>query len=55
MPVYLMVKTIKPEAAAEISQQTGIPVEDLPEFDGKAWWWFPPPKLVIEVAAPPAA
>ena len=56
---HLMVKTIKPkagpEAAADISQQTGIPVEDLPEFDGKAWWWFPPPKLVIEVAAPPAA
>lgn len=56
---HLMVKTIKPkagpEAAAEISQQTGIPVEDLPEFDGKTWWWFPPPKLVIEVPSEPAA
>ncbi len=50
---HLLIQTIKPkagpEAAADISQQTGIPAENLPNFDGKSWWWFPPPKLVIEV------
>ena len=48
---HLLIQTIKPkagpEAAADISQQTGIPAENLPKFDGKSWWWFPPPKLVI--------
>ena len=54
---HLMIQSIKPKAgaAADISKQTGIPIEDLPEFDGKTWWWFPPPKLVIEVPREPAA
>ncbi|MEC8554659.1 MAG: AAA family ATPase [Planctomycetota bacterium] len=50
---HLSIQSIKPkagpESAATISQQTGIPVEQLPEFDGKTWYWFPPPKLVIDV------
>ena len=52
---HLLIKTIKPkagpEAAAEISKQTGNPIEDLPEFDGRNWWWFPPPKLVLNIPA----
>ena len=56
---HLLIQTIKPkagpEAAADISQETGIPVDDLPEFDGKSWWWFPPPKLVIELPGDSAA
>ncbi|MEO2035579.1 MAG: bifunctional DNA primase/polymerase [Planctomycetaceae bacterium] len=48
---HLFITSIKPKAGteAQISEQTGIPVDDLPEFDGKIWWWFPPPKLVIEM------
>ncbi|MEO2035808.1 MAG: bifunctional DNA primase/polymerase [Planctomycetaceae bacterium] len=48
---HLMIQSIKPKAGSEadISNQTGIPIDDLPEFDGTKWWWFPPPKLVIEV------
>jgi hypothetical protein len=43
----LGVKKEKPAAGSEadISKQTGIPLEDLPNFDGKTFWWFPPPKL----------
>ncbi len=44
---YLGVKKEKPAADSkpDISKRTGIPVAELPEFDGKTWWWFPPPKL----------
>ena len=43
----LGVKKDKPAAGAEqsVSEQIGIPVSELREFNGKAWWWFPPPKL----------
>ncbi|MEO1999260.1 MAG: AAA family ATPase, partial [Planctomycetaceae bacterium] len=34
---------------AEISKRTGIPVDELPEFDGKTNYWFPPPKLKTHV------
>jgi putative DNA primase/helicase len=48
---HLMIQSIKPKAGSEadISQQTGFSIDDLPKFDGRTWWWFPPPKLVIEV------
>ena len=44
---HLGVKKDKPAAGAEqsVSEQTGIPVSELPEFNGKTWCWFPPPKL----------